>query len=159
MVESNQKPQNTPVGGTSNLADARLVQKALIGTKIPMKRSFVQQQQRKRRAAYRDNDDSDQMDEDRDRETRAEKDTDGLQNKRQNTGTQENEYESPDDEPAQSDVMTEERAAQLRDTVSQSITDSAKVLPIAKHKTEIITKLDRNRVVIISGDTGCGKTT
>lgn len=56
-------------------------------------------------------------------------------------------------------MMTEQQTAQLRDTVTQSISDSAKVLPIAKHKTEIIQKLDRNRVVIISGDTGCGKTT
>ena len=55
--------------------------------------------------------------------------------------------------------MTEERAAQLRDTVSHSIVESAKVLPIAKHKAEIINKLDKSRVIIISGDTGCGKTT
>ena len=105
------------------------------------------------------------MDDDDRRTTRA---NDGNQSdnslddkgnsKRQKTGY-ENEYDSPDEEIADQDVMTEERAAQLRDTVSQSISDSAKVLPIAKHKAEIIAKLDRNRVVIISGDTGCGKTT
>ena len=105
------------------------------------------------------------MDDDDRRTTRA---NDGNQSdnslddkgnrKRQKTGY-DNEYDSPDEEIADQDVMTEERAAQLRDTVSQSISDSAKVLPIAKHKAEIIAKLDRNRVVIISGDTGCGKTT
>ena len=71
-----------------------------------------------------------------------------------------NEYDSPaEDAVGKEAPMTEEQAAQLRDTVSYSITESAKVLPIHKHKSEIITKLDRNRVVIISGDTGCGKTT
>ena len=32
-------------------------------------------------------------------------------------------------------------------------------LPIAKHRVDILRKLENNRVVIISGDTGCGKTT
>lgn len=35
----------------------------------------------------------------------------------------------------------------------------AKHLPIVKKKTEIIAKLEKNKVLIISGDTGCGKTT
>ena len=47
----------------------------------------------------------------------------------------------------------------LRNTVSESINTSANHLPIFKHKDEIIRKLDKNRIVIISGDTGCGKTT
>ena len=32
-------------------------------------------------------------------------------------------------------------------------------LPIVAHKKEILQKLEQNTVVIISGDTGCGKTT
>lgn len=32
-------------------------------------------------------------------------------------------------------------------------------MPIAKKKQEIISKLEKSRVIIISGDTGCGKTT
>jgi HrpA-like RNA helicase len=32
-------------------------------------------------------------------------------------------------------------------------------LPIAIHKTKILKKVEKNRVTIISGDTGCGKTT
>jgi len=32
-------------------------------------------------------------------------------------------------------------------------------LPIAAHKAKILRKVDKNRVCIISGDTGCGKTT
>ena len=37
--------------------------------------------------------------------------------------------------------------------------ENAKNLPIAKHRTAILKKLDRNQVLVISGDTGCGKTT
>ena len=55
--------------------------------------------------------------------------------------------------------MTEENRARLQNTVASSIGESAKVLPIAKHEAEIINKLDKSRVIIISGDTGCGKTT
>ena len=32
-------------------------------------------------------------------------------------------------------------------------------LPIYKHKSEIINKIKKNDVLILSGDTGCGKTT
>lgn len=42
--------------------------------------------------------------------------------------------------------------------LKQSI-ENAKNLPIAKHRNQILKKLERNRVVVISGDTGCGKTT
>ena len=126
-----------------------MVQKSLIDTKIPLKRSYVQRRQQKRNsAAYRDDDDDTDLD-------GADADK-----KRQNQGDQkDNEYDSPAEEATDVPMMTEEQAALLRDTVSQSINDSAKVLPIAKHKDEIIRKLDRNRIVIISGDTGCGKTT
>jgi HrpA-like RNA helicase len=41
----------------------------------------------------------------------------------------------------------------------QSIQDQTKQLPIAKHKGDILRKIDRHRVIIVSGDTGCGKTT
>lgn len=37
--------------------------------------------------------------------------------------------------------------------------ENAKSLPIVNNKIDIIRMLDRNRVLIISGDTGCGKTT
>ena len=42
--------------------------------------------------------------------------------------------------------------------MKQSI-ENAKNLPIAKHKTQILKKLERSKVLVISGDTGCGKTT
>ena len=32
-------------------------------------------------------------------------------------------------------------------------------MPIAKYKNQILKKLDKHRVLVISGDTGCGKTT
>ena len=37
--------------------------------------------------------------------------------------------------------------------------DITKDLPILKHKSTILEKLNKNRVIVISGDTGCGKTT
>ena len=46
----------------------------------------------------------------------------------------------------------------LQSSIFKSI-EASKSLPIAKHKSTIIQKLERNRVLIISGDTGCGKTT
>lgn len=42
--------------------------------------------------------------------------------------------------------------------MSESIAKSSD-LPIARHKEEIMGKLRENRVLIVSGDTGCGKTT
>ena len=78
---------------------------------------------------------------DREEDTRANDEDPGVSvppNKRQNRGeTNEaaNEYDSPDEAVVGKDTpMTEEQAAQLRDTVSYSITESAKVLPIHKHK-------------------------
>ena len=47
---------------------------------------------------------------------------------------------------------------ELSDAVRKSIR-AADHLPIAKKKSEILEKLRKNRVLIISGDTGCGKTT
>lgn len=46
----------------------------------------------------------------------------------------------------------------MRDQIRQSI-EAAKNLPIAKHRQQIIAKLEKSRVLIVSGDTGCGKTT
>ncbi|CDW71563.1 nucleic acid helicase [Stylonychia lemnae] len=43
--------------------------------------------------------------------------------------------------------------------MQQSIQEMTKNLPIAKHKNQIMRKLEKNRVLVISGDTGCGKTT
>lgn len=37
--------------------------------------------------------------------------------------------------------------------------EAAKHLPIVAKKREIIEKLEKNKVLIVSGDTGCGKTT
>ena len=159
MVEPN-KQDNTvhALGGGAKVGDARLVQKSLIDTKIPLKRSHVQHRQQKRSsAAYRDDDDDDPDKEDPGQGDERTTHEDNLPNKRQKLDN--NGYESPVEEATNAPMMTEEQAATLRDTVSQSINDSAKVLPIAKHKDEIIRKLDRNRIVIISGDTGCGKTT
>ena len=48
--------------------------------------------------------------------------------------------------------------AEQTKNVSQ-MSDKLLQLPIAKHKKQIIKKLEKNRVVVISGDTGCGKTT
>jgi ATP-dependent RNA helicase DHX29 len=46
----------------------------------------------------------------------------------------------------------------LQSSVAKSI-EASKSLPIAKHKDNIMSTLEKNRVLIISGDTGCGKTT
>ena len=43
----------------------------------------------------------------------------------------------------------------LQSSVAKSI-EASKSLPIAKHKDNIMSTLERNRVLIISGDTGCG---
>ena len=46
--------------------------------------------------------------------------------------------------------------------LSKALTNAVSMashLPIAKHRDRIVKELDENRVVIISGDTGCGKTT
>lgn len=37
--------------------------------------------------------------------------------------------------------------------------EAAKHLPIVAKKREIMEKLEKNKVLIVSGDTGCGKTT
>ena len=42
---------------------------------------------------------------------------------------------------------------------SRGLTHKAPALPIEKYREEIISKLKRNRVLIIQGETGCGKTT
>uniref|UniRef100_A0A8C4R9R1 DEAH (Asp-Glu-Ala-His) box helicase 30 n=1 Tax=Eptatretus burgeri TaxID=7764 RepID=A0A8C4R9R1_EPTBU len=42
---------------------------------------------------------------------------------------------------------------------SSGLRPPVSVLPINKYKKEILMALDRHRVIIISGDTGCGKTT
>lgn len=36
---------------------------------------------------------------------------------------------------------------------------NCKNLPIAAHRNQIIRKLEKSKVLVISGDTGCGKTT
>jgi HrpA-like RNA helicase len=46
----------------------------------------------------------------------------------------------------------------MTDAVRKSLR-MADTLPIVKKKQEILEKLRKNRVLIISGDTGCGKTT
>ena len=51
-----------------------------------------------------------------------------------------------------------EVSALMRDQIRASI-EAAKNLPIAKHRQQIIAKLEKSKVLIISGDTGCGKTT
>ena len=42
---------------------------------------------------------------------------------------------------------------------SRGLTHKSPTLPIEKYRDEIISKLKRNRVLIIQGETGCGKTT
>ena len=93
-------------GPGNNVADARLVHKTLINTKIPLKRSFQQRQPRKRTTgAYRDDEDHD-MDDDDEGQRTTQANNDGNESdsglnqtsaKRQNRhGTApENEYDSP----------------------------------------------------------------
>jgi len=50
--------------------------------------------------------------------------------------------------------VNKELTAALNNAVSL-----AQHLPIAKHRELIVKSLEDDRVVIISGDTGCGKTT
>ena len=54
--------------------------------------------------------------------------------------------------------LSEEQQRHLNQAVTLSI-ENSKDLPIAKHKHEIMDKLNKNQVLIVSGDTGCGKTT
>ena len=49
-----------------------------------------------------------------------------------------NEYDSPAEDEATDNLLTSEQTALLNSNLTQSISDSAKTLPIAKHKTEII---------------------
>ena len=67
------------------------------------------------------------------------------------------EFAVSDDETNAVQISATEKE-QLLSSVTQS-TENSRNLPIFKHRQEIINKLDKNRVVIISGDTGCGKTT
>ena len=52
------------------------------------------------------------------------------------------------------EIVSKDQLAKQRQSI-----EAAKTLPIAAHRKEILEKLERNRVLIISGDTGCGKTT
>lgn len=66
-----------------------------------------------------------------------------------------------DDRPIMKRQRTEQAefiTTEMTDAVRKSI-NAAQHLPIAKKKNEILDKLKKNRVLIISGDTGCGKTT
>ena len=51
------------------------------------------------------------------------------------------------------------KEVEVADSKRQKTEDLSQSLPIAAHKTQILQKLADNKVVIISGDTGCGKTT
>ena len=85
--------------------DSRRVQKTLIDTKIPLKRSHQQRrmQQKRSSAAYRD-DDSD-MDQDEESRTTNE----GVSSKRQNQGADyDKEYDSPPEDAQADTQMTEE---------------------------------------------------
>lgn len=52
------------------------------------------------------------------------------------------------------DVETPEMQNQLRKSI-----ENAKFLPIAKYKNHILNKLRTAKVLVIEGQTGCGKTT
>jgi HrpA-like RNA helicase len=124
----------------SSVMDSQLdtynAQNALMKMRIPQKRTFAQ-----KRIG-----DSDSDEEENKRKTKSSKneyDSDSAEEeayKRQNTG------------------QTMEVTELMRDQIRQSI-EAAKNLPIARHRQEIIAKLEKARVLIISGDTGCGKTT
>ncbi|XP_011641482.1 putative ATP-dependent RNA helicase DHX30, partial [Pogonomyrmex barbatus] len=47
----------------------------------------------------------------------------------------------------------------LKNRLLERHTDNAIILPIHEFKEEILSKLENNRVLLIEGDTGCGKTT
>ena len=67
-----------------------------------------------------------------------------------NEGEGENKRQRVEEE----DVLSAEQMAQLKKSL-----ESCKNLPIAKHRDQILKKMNRSRVLVISGDTGCGKTT
>lgn len=111
-------------------------QSELMKLHIPQKRNFQQ-----KRIGDSDSDNDDQR---KTKSTRNDYDSDSdfeeAPHKRQNRG------------------QTLEVTELMRDQIRQSI-EAAKNLPIAKCRQQIIAKLEKSRVLIISGDTGCGKTT
>ena len=113
----------------------------LLKTKIPLKRTLVQRQKHKNlnNSDNSEGDDKDDNKDDSDYDDEIEKQE---SYKRLNDGGEGVPFINID----------------LQSSVFKSI-EAAKSLPIAKHKANIMQKLDRNRVLIISGDTGCGKTT
>lgn len=117
----------------------------LLKTKIPLKRSAMQQKQIQQSKAMNNDDDFGGSDKDDDKKDDSDYDDELAepQFKRQNPG--------PTEELPQI-------ALDLQSNVQKSI-EACKTLPIARHKPTIMQKLDRNKVLIISGDTGCGKTT
>jgi len=112
----------------------------LLKTKIPLKRSAQQRQQQKNlnNSDCSDDNDKDANKDDSDYDDEVEKEA----YKRQNDGADGLSLVNVD----------------LQSSIFKSI-EASKNLPIAKHKASIMQKLERNRVLIISGDTGCGKTT
>ncbi|KAL6428532.1 hypothetical protein ACFW04_007875 [Cataglyphis niger] len=54
---------------------------------------------------------------------------------------------------------THDRNKTLRRRLFERPTDEADNLPIIKFRDEILSKLENNQVLLIQGDTGCGKTT
>lgn len=107
----------------------------LLKTKIPLKRT-VQQRQKNVNSDNSDADDKDHKD-----DSDYDEELEGPTPKRLNDGA--------DGLPLNIDLAS---------SIFKSI-EAAKNLPIAKHKATIMQKLEKNRVIIISGDTGCGKTT
>jgi len=106
-------------------------------TTIPRKRTVQQRKQR-----------------DRDSESENE------EGKKEDNPMAGNDYDSEVEEPA--DVSKRQNVGPTSESLQSSIAasiEASKSLPIARHRNQIISKLDKSRVLIISGDTGCGKTT
>ena len=152
--------KNNQITDQKQVMDARTVQSMLMKTRIPQKRT------NKQRNRSEDNDDESDG-EGQGRETQIitgdgnlsdGSDAKAPPNKRQKTTGMELEYDSPPEDAPMNHMVSQEQHTTLFQSIAASI-ESAKSLPISKHKQQIIHKLDRNRVLIISGDTGCGKTT
>ena len=118
-----------------NQVDFKTVQ-SLLKTKIPLKRNFTQ---REKKTTDEGSDLEPGKDSDYGSETEL---LTGDPTKRLNDGG------------GGVEITNIELSSQITNAM-----EASKNLPIAKHKQAIINKIERNKVVIISGDTGCGKTT
>lgn len=68
-------------------------------------------------------------------------------------------YDNDDESYNLSEKIFDEWQVKIENTNYQTMQEYRKQLPTYNHRDEILDTIDSNQVVVISGDTGCGKTT